>query len=124
MPKITDSRAADLLCGAFEGGSNYWYTIADRKEPEVLAQPWGEGEYTPMHISYPFSEGGALIIEDMEDEDVRVTLDREAIERGKKLLTENPDYNSYLVDVLDEQDDAETGDVFLQLCVFGEVIYG
>jgi hypothetical protein len=26
--------------------------------------------------------------------------------------------------VLNENDDADTGDVFLQLCLFGEVVYG
>jgi len=123
MP-ITDYRAADLLCGAFEGGSNYWYLIDSYVKPEVEAKPWGD-EYTPSYIFLPFSEGGAIVIVDMEDEDgEKFTLDRAAIERGKELLATDPNYSHHYADVLQENDDADTSDVFLQLCLFGEVVYG
>ena len=125
MSRISNSRAADLLVGAFEGGSNYWYMIADNVKPEVEAQPWGEGEYTPSYISYPFSKGGAVIIVDMEDEEgERFTLDKKAILRGKLEMENNTDYSHHFADVLNENDDADTSDVFLQLCLFGEVVYG
>jgi len=121
---ISDKRAADLLCSAFEGGSNYWYNIVNQIEPAVKAKPWGD-EYTPSYISIPFSDGGKLIIQDIEgDEDSeRYPLDLKAIERGKKLLL-TEEYQHHFADICQEQDDADTGDVFLQLCLFGEVIYG
>lgn len=128
MTQITDSRAADLLCGAFEGGSNYWYMIYDYVNPNnEEAKPWGD-EYTPSYISVPFSEKGSVIIADAEemDEDnpTPYYLNREAIEKGKQLLANNPKYSHHYADVLRENDDADTGDVFLQLCLFGEVVYG
>jgi len=125
MSIITDYQAADLLVTAIEGGSNYWYDIIDMQVPDVLATPWGKDVYTPNYIAYPFSAGGAIIITDRElerDEQKKFTLDRQAIERGKKLIeTGDP---QILSDVITENSDAETGDIFLQLCLFGEVIYG
>jgi len=121
---ISDERVADLLCTAFEGGSNYWYMIEGEFVPEEVAEPWGNA-YTPTYISYPLSVGGGLVIGDQEDEDANnITLNLRAIKQGKELLETDPKYSHYYADVLNENDDAETGDVFLQLCLFGEVIYG
>jgi len=121
---ITNRRAADLLCSAFEGGSNYWYMIEETIQTDCPATPWGD-EYTPTYISAPFSTGGSVIISDIEDEDGDTfTLDKEAIRRGKWLLGTNPEYSAFYADVLSENEDGETGDVFLQLCLFGEIVYG
>lgn len=124
---------ADLLVSAFEGGSNYWYVIVDDVLPEVNAKPWGD-EYTPSYISYPFSKGGAVIIADAEeveqDPDTgemmiaeTFRLDKKAIAKGTVIFKDK--YPEHYADTLVEsQADAETGDVFLQCCLFGEVIYG
>lgn len=122
---ISNKRAADLLVTAFEGGSNYWYMIQGYSQPDAIAHPWGAEEYHPSYISFPFSTGGAVIISDLEDENGAIyKLNKKAIARGKKIMSTNPDYSHYYADVLKENDDAETGDAFLQLCLFGEVIYG
>jgi len=124
MSRISDYRAADLLCNAFEGGSNYWYMINETVKPSIEAKPWGD-EYTPSYISVPFSTDGFLLIGDMEDEDAEPRrLDRKAIAQGKRIMETDERYSRYFADVLNENDDAETGDVFLQLCLFGEVVYG
>jgi hypothetical protein len=34
------------------------------------------------------------------------------------------DYPRHFADLVNENDDADTGDAFVQCCVFGEVIYG
>ena len=125
MSRISDYRAADLLCNAFEGGSNYWYMITEIVKPTVEAKPWGDDEYTPSYISVPFSTDGAVMIGDMEDEDTESQrLDRAAIARGKRIMEQDERYSHHFADVLNENDDADTGDVFLQLCLFGEVVYG
>lgn len=121
---ISDRRAADMLCTAFEGGSNYWYVIVDEDRPKELAKPWGD-DYTPSYISIPFSKGGRLHIGDLEDEEEPPKiLDRGAIDNGKRLLATDERYSHHYANLLRENDDAITGDVFLQLCLFGEVIYG
>ena len=121
---ISNHRAADLLCSAFEGGSNYWCIIDHVVTPEEEAKPWGD-EYTPTYISFPFSDGGAIVLGDIEDDEADlVTLNKKAIKRGIKLLETDPQYAHHYADVLQENDDATTGDVFLQLCVFGDVVFG
>lgn len=123
---IKNNRAADLLCSAFEGGSNYWYLIVASVDSTDNKQgkPWGE-EYTPSYIGLPFSKDGAVLIRDCEDEEGDIyRLDFQSVIKGKKILATNPDYSRYYCDVVNENDDAETGDIFLQLCLFGEVIYG
>ena len=136
MSRITNEQAAYLLCNAFEGGSNYWYMITDYTKPEVEATPLGANEYHPSYISYPFSKGGAVHIVDMEEaygvdpedyeaEGIEVlVLNHAAIVRGKKLMEEKENVKHHFADVLKDNADATTGDVFLQLCLFGDVIYG
>jgi hypothetical protein len=58
-------------------------------------------------------------------------LDRAAIERGLALFAAGKSIHTdktkvvmhHFANWMNEEDDAETGDVFLQLCVFGEVKY-
>lgn len=141
---ITLARVSDLLCSAFEGGSNYWYEIKEQKEPERFDFysmpddiPDGQrGERRPRvfpHLDYPLNPGGSLLIaagdegdpNSYRDEKTGATawrLDLEAVGRGLALLaTAQP---SHFADFLAENDDATTGDVFLQLCLFGEVVFG
>lgn len=53
-------------------------------------------------------------------------LDRDAIERGLTIFATSTDCDIvyYFVEWLRENDDAHTGDAFLQLCLFGKLKYG
>lgn len=121
---------SSLLCSAFEGGSNYWYEIDQYVAPATFtylteAGDCDEGE-TPQvfkHIDYPLNEGGAVIISVPEDDDGKTyTLDLKAIKKGLRIMAK--DYPRHFTDFVKENDDACTGDVFLQCCLFGEVIFG
>lgn len=123
---ITKKRISDMLCCAFEGGSNYWYWIDKFIKPPVLG--W---QYDPKqvfkHLDYPLNDGGALIISDKEDDSPAKSkktykLDLISITRGLHVMAEKEP--RHFADFLSEDDDATTGDVFLQCCLFGEVIYG
>ena len=46
----------------------------------------------------------------------------DAIEQGIQLLERL--YPGLFADFIKENEDATTGDIFLQLCLYGEVIYG
>ena len=112
----------DLLCSAFEGGSNYWYFI------EKVEYPRGKkrADFEYPHLEVPFLEGGRIIIraEDHSNKNHpkgHWTLDQAAIARGWKLMIE--EHPRHYADAM-EDGDATTGDVFLQLCLFGEVIFG
>jgi len=114
--EVSDQRAGDLLCSAFEGGSNYWYFIEQ-------VSPSSAGAY---YHEKPFDHNGWVKIRTLEHEEVNGQLewllDRAACERGLTLMAEK--YPTHWSDFISENDDATTGDVYLQCCIFGEVVYG
>ena len=143
---VTEQRMRDLLCTAFEGGAtNHWayqidselrdgLTIEDfRTNPDDTTQQGSEaarlapGEYHPSYQLVPFSEGCVLTILDTEEVDdrnlpIKYRMDRDSMKRALDLMAEK--YPRHFNDFMEENDDANTGDVFLQLAYIGEVIYG
>lgn len=124
----------NLLCCAFEGGSNYWYDIAKAVPPPGLTlkdyEDGGKGQDAKSYWHWsqliPTQEGGQLIITSKEGDVIngnkKWTLDRNTIQQG--LVTMREKYPSHFGDVISENEDATTGDVFLQSCLFGVLIYG
>lgn len=123
--EVTLDRISTLLCSAFEGGSNYWYMIAAQKKPTTFEFRSFPDQIFP-HIDYPLNEGGNLRIETLDKEEVNGqkswTLNLSSIEKGLKVFADK--YPHHWADFLNENDDATTGDVFLQCCLFGEVVFG
>lgn len=121
---MTLSHVVTLLCSGLEGGSNYWLRIDGYRAPETVKAVAGPilslGETIFRHIDYPLT-GGAVECLDMESGE-QLVLDREAIERGARLMVEKETRHWGMV--LSERDDATQGDVFVQLCLLGEVVYG
>ena len=118
--ETTHERIADLLCCGFEGGVNYWCQIVGFKEPDkVERQAYPDRLY--KHLDYPMNPGGQVIIKAC-DEKTRRVLDLAAIDRGLQVMANK--YPRHFANWLAENDDAETGDVFIQCCVLGEVVYG
>jgi hypothetical protein len=112
--KIEDERIEDLLCGALEGGSN-WATITEYINPN-------NAKVACKHLQLPFIEGCGVMIGDIEDEDVKpMLLNREAMEKGLKIMAEK--YDWHLKAFLEENDDAETSNVFLQCSLLGDIVY-
>lgn len=82
--------------------------------------------YMAKHIDYPLNPGGHLIVSDAEGTDGEVRkeiLNLSSIRKGLQLMAESKEYAHHWRDFLAENDDAITADVFLQFCLFGEVIY-
>lgn len=133
---ITREQVANLLCSAFEGGSNYWYRIEKFHEPTAYEFNTGADLGRPAghfkQIDYPLNPGGYLVVSDHYGADggnvKKRRLNLRSIERGLNLLAQayaaNKDYGYHWRDFVEENDDATTADVFLQFCLFGEVIYG
>jgi hypothetical protein len=111
-----DQTMSDLLCSAFEGGSNYWYMIEKFEYPEGKTR----SDFQFPHLEVPF-KGGALKIT-ADGEKKVYTLDRRALDKGWKLMIS--DQPRHYADAVTGGGDATTGDVFLQLCLFGKVIFG
>ena len=121
---IAVSRLRDLLTCAFEGGSNYWYTITRYLRwdgVQMVEIPRDELPEFP-HINVPFQVNCAVEIQDIEDEFSLRLLGLNDVFSGAKAMAAK--YPKHWGDVMTENDDADTGDVFLQCCLFDEVIYG
>ncbi len=119
--QISRRRIADLLVGAFEGGSNYWITKYQKVKPTETVFEYDGGQY-PLY-QYPLNPGGAVIIwPDDDDNKQGYRLDLDSIQKGLQVMIElqPDDFARFLM----ENDDAGTSDTFLQLCLFGRVVYG
>ena len=138
--EISRKKIAGLLCSGFEGGVGYWCRIMDYKAPKtpvaVLAAQTPEEDARDglsakrriyPHCDYPL-QGGAVICrvtDEGSDEDgdwKPLVLDGAAIERGLALMAQK--HPKHFADFMAGNDDAITGDVFLQCCLLGSVIYG
>ena len=112
MEKYDKKIAENMIVTAFEGGSNYWYRI--------------ESDTSGNYLKQAFSSKGLVIsnygIQD-EDEPKVKTLNTISLEKGMVIFKEKY-LKTHYVDALGENGDATTGDVFLQCCLFGSVIYG
>lgn len=112
-------RIACLLCSAWEGGSNYW---AESKGTPYKEVPNGmEEEWLTLSLPVKVRVNG-------EEGAVGpwFTLDAAAIQRGLNVLGEGKEDGAAktLAVILDNNDDANTGDCFLQFCLFGKLVYG
>lgn len=118
-------RVGDLLSSAFEGGSNYWYLIESFVKPPEVKLHTGLGEVF-RHIDYALSIGGAVVVSDRkaanEDKVTITRLDWPKLREGLGVMAKK--YPRHFANWLSENDDAETGDVFLQCCVLGDIVYG
>lgn len=135
---ISDQRVGDLLCCAIEGGIGYWAAIVGYEKPEQMPSKGVLGdEKITRYIDYPIA-GGAVLFQAPEDDSTDddegfyvdpdgqrlpvYRLDREALTRGMKIMQDK--YPRHFGNFISENDDAETGDVFVQCCLLGEIVYG
>ena len=125
---IQPRRVQDLIVCAFEGGSNYWLgrgRVELESPPyESLAEEgvvwYGRDDNVFARTDFKIS----INHDDLNNEDVKKNyyLDFASAQKGLELMAEK--YPRHFNDLLQENEDAETGDVFLQLCLFQEVVYG
>ena len=123
---------SSLIISALEGGSNYWYMIEKSIKPTKWTYENDNGERykkTGHHwqVDYPLNLGGGLVISnekilDEGEKKIQKTLNRKSIAKGLQIMSEK--YPSHFGDILADNSDAETADIFLQCCIFGDAIYG
>lgn len=120
--QITDKMIFNLLTVAFEGGSNYWIARAEvikRAKPGTSAFPLREGD-TNVYLADHCIQGSVKLY--VDDESNGRSIDRDVLTKGMDVFISK--YPSHWTDALLENEDAETADIYLQCCLFGEVIYG
>lgn len=127
LPRITITATVDwskitnAIIGAFEGGSTYWL-----RESEYVYTPDGV-EGNPLYAEDQFwAKGGKvkLSYDDPDDQEQRATKEISLIEIKQGLRTMAEKDPRHFGDLVSENDDAATHDVFIQHVIFGEVIYG
>jgi hypothetical protein len=133
-PPPTIQTIRDLLVTALEGGSNYWYTIDHKKNVYPAGTSFKDfkeggkmqipGNYYHWSELLPTIPGGAIMITDKteEGEQKSYRLDLPALQKGLSVVKHK--YPKRYKEIMEDNMDAEDGDVFLQSAVFGEVIYG
>ena len=117
----------DAMCGAFEGGSNYWLHTANlvRSDfPKEKGLVW----YGADHMfdgEFEFEVG----FDDPDGEEGegkgRMVITRADVLKGLELMARHdPEEFNNLADVESSKADASTYDVFMQFVVLGAVVYG
>jgi hypothetical protein len=143
---LTKEDIIDLFVTALEGGSNYWYHMDLPDNIKSFGQSTSEavGEYILQgdYIEFYDVEEYDRVLRDKERGDYNVQGDvedeksfNEDLEETKlgyvdmnKILEAitiiKKEYPEVWENILLEQADAGDADVFLQICVMGEVVYG
>jgi hypothetical protein len=118
--RIPNEKIQDLITTAIEGGCHYW---AQFKFPD---------NYKDKYQSYaeiPF-EGGEIEVYDVETGKLLGVLNQASIKVGLQLMADCKDLTGKVVparhfkNLATDNEDAETADVFVQLSVMGEIVYG
>jgi len=117
MLEIELEQIDNLLASALEGGSNYWYFITNTFQG-LACEAWRKNKEGLQIVD---KEEYDEATED--DDDIQThTLNWDSVEKGITCMAEK--YPKHFGDWRNESDDAITGDVFLQCCLFGEVVFG
>ena len=123
---VLTKHVRDLLITAFEGGSNYWYRGLRCGE---LPAGTRKADLECWYAEVPLQEGGSVKFKDayepdtdLIDDDGYYSLTLVGVTRGLAIMREN--HPRHWADFTQKNDDAITADVFLQCCIFGEIVYG
>ena len=118
--RIPNEKIQDLIITALEGACCYW---ASFKFPPDWKQKYGSYE------KIPFKDGNIQVF-DVETDELLGYLNRTSVKIGLQLMADRKDLKGKVVparhfkNLAQDNDDEETADVFLQLCVMGEIVFG
>jgi hypothetical protein len=129
--EVTVRQVRNLLCTAFEGGACCWLVIKRRYfAPGITCEDFREdgkfqtpGDYFHPDELIPTVDYCGLIVGTNDDDDEKeYDLNVSALRDGLQRMADKQP--RHWQDFIEENEDAGTGDVFLQLCLFNEVVYG
>jgi hypothetical protein len=125
---LPDTHMLNMLCNAsyrdytaLDGELEKAYKWA-KENPEAMAEYSLPECWEPQVFAYLRSNAkNKIFIRDEYSDDV-LALTWGKMCKAMQLMANN--YSNHLDDLMQENDDATTADVFLQLSLFGDVIYG
>ena len=115
---IRRKRVADLLQLGYDSSS--WCRVVGTAQPRELLFRC-EHERIVERLDYPLNIGGSLTVSTIEKESAVFLLDLGTIANGLDTLASK--YPRHFADFLNAKEDGITGSIFLQCCVFGEIIF-
>lgn len=115
----------DLIITAYEGGSSYWAVLTDETLEAIDAIVSRKSGLAPSERLYSALQvGKSFEVNDAEEpETVLGTISKESMAKAWSLIT-GEKYVHIFKDIISENWDAISADVFFQLAVLGEVVYG
>lgn len=116
---------ADMVIGAFEGGITYWAAKARPVEPCEDCVTYEDN--CPWYARAALYEGDFKIRivqhdEHKEGAGTDVFMTPASVQQGLSIMSTK--YPEHFSDMVSGNWDATTADVFVQLCVFSDIIYG
>lgn len=119
LTTISNRRVADLMVTVCEGATTHWCREIDLRSYEADVPDrlglWYDDERL---YAQPFS----IDVHVAEETGASVTITRNDFQEALQLMHQQ--YPQHLADILEENDDAATADIFFQLATFREVVYG
>ena len=124
--EITSKKIEYILSKAFLGGSNYWIDYEGQIEIKLDSIFLNEKIPNLYVWQYPLYNLGVIkFIENLyrgtEDEQVHKLTYQSLIEGAKNMARKYP---RHFKDWINGHDDSITADVYLQCCLFEEIVYG
>jgi hypothetical protein len=113
--KVSEEVISNLFTCAVEGGSDYWCG---------KIRCLHEDDKKKSYDQYMVNGFKAWMIEPHYKDKLIYTCTVDDIKAAVKLMVEKYPETHWLNMMSETSMDAETGDVFLQLCLFKEVVYG
>jgi hypothetical protein len=119
--RIPRSQVAQLLAIILNSGPNASYEIVDSQRPPSFGFR-SDPKFIFRELDYPLNDGGSLSIVRRDLNSDGRQLDLKSLSEGLNIMATH--YPRHFADFLNEAADAVTADVFLQCCLFGELIFG
>ncbi|MCA1379484.1 hypothetical protein I6F34_01445 [Bradyrhizobium sp. BRP05] len=112
---ITYRKITDQIVTAIEGGSGYWMNKFWPVDPiKTSVVPWYDDE--------TIWAGDFKIKVDVDEDEGEHFFMPESLRKGLQWLADNHLWR--IEQIVEETGDAETADVFIQACLFGDIVYG
>lgn len=117
---VTYRMIADLMVTAIEGGADSWCVKVENNTPrsDDAYKPWYDDETYYADENFSFT-----VIEEFDDgQTLKHDVGPKVLAEGLQAMAQNSP--AHFADILNDNHDATTADVFLQYLALGEVIYG
>jgi hypothetical protein len=119
---VPDQMIEDLLVTALEGGSNDWYWLSNETRDQI-EKVTDKGQPLSIRFYQAIKKGESLIIHDAENEDeILGHINSDSIQNALFMMA--TDHRDHFMDIVTENYDATTSDVFFQLAVMGTLTFG